>query len=206
MALGLLAGLVAGCGAALVVDRRSGRVFSQEELQQLLPGPLLAHLNPANATALEGQLTLLARGPLAGSQRVGLIPVGLPSQGPQLQRLLSACSAPCASACPEPNSTAIRPGGSCQLQPPTADHQPRGPHPQPTGQPEPAAAAAGPPDHRLAAAGRHRCGLTTAAPYSEPLHHCSPSAFPPSPSRPSGSRCQRPGLGHLSGARRRRAP
>ena len=35
------------------------------------------------------QLTLLARGPLAGSQRVGLIPVGLPSQGPQLQRLLT---------------------------------------------------------------------------------------------------------------------
>jgi succinoglycan biosynthesis transport protein ExoP len=90
MALGLLAGLVAGCGAALVVDRRSGRVFSQDELQQLLPGPLLAHLRPADATTLDGQLTLLARGPLAGSQRVGLIPVGLPSQGPQLQRLLSA--------------------------------------------------------------------------------------------------------------------
>jgi succinoglycan biosynthesis transport protein ExoP len=90
MALGLLAGLVAGCGAALVVDRRSGRVFSQDELQQLLPGPLLAQLNPADASTLEGQLTLLARGPLAGSQRVGLIPVGLPSQGPQLQRLLSA--------------------------------------------------------------------------------------------------------------------
>jgi succinoglycan biosynthesis transport protein ExoP len=90
MALGLLAGLVAGCGAALVVDRRSGRVFSQDELQQLLPGPLLAHLNPADAATLDGQLTLLARGPLAGSQRVGLIPVGLPSQGPQLQQLLSA--------------------------------------------------------------------------------------------------------------------
>jgi uncharacterized protein involved in exopolysaccharide biosynthesis len=89
MALGLLAGLVAGCGAALVVDRRSGRVFSQDELQQLLPGPLLTHLNLADATTLEGQLTLLARGPLAGSQRVGLIPVGLPNQSPQLQRLLS---------------------------------------------------------------------------------------------------------------------
>jgi hypothetical protein len=89
MALGLLAGLVAGCGAALVVDRRSGRVFSQDELQQLLPGPLLAHLNAADTTTLDGQLTLLARGPLAGSQRVGLIPVGLPSQAPQLQSLLS---------------------------------------------------------------------------------------------------------------------
>jgi succinoglycan biosynthesis transport protein ExoP len=90
MALGVLAGLVAGCGAALVVDRRSGRVFSKDELQQLLPGPLLAQLNPSDATSLEGQLTLLALGPLAGSQRVGLIPVGLPSQGPQLQRLLTA--------------------------------------------------------------------------------------------------------------------
>jgi succinoglycan biosynthesis transport protein ExoP len=90
MALGLLAGVVAGCGAALVVDRRSGRVFSQDELQQLLPGPLLAHLNPADAITLDSQLTLLARGPLAGSQRVGLIPVGLPSQEPQVQHLLDA--------------------------------------------------------------------------------------------------------------------
>jgi hypothetical protein len=90
MALGLLAGLVAGCGAALVVDRRSGRVFSQDELQRLMPGSLLVHLNPADATTLDEQLRLLARGPLAGSQRVGLIPVGLPNQGPQLQRLLGA--------------------------------------------------------------------------------------------------------------------
>ncbi len=90
MALGLLAGLVAGCSAALVVDRRSGQVFSQDELQQLLPGPLLAHLNPADPTALDGHLTLLARGPLADSQRLGLIPVGLPSKGPQMRRLLTA--------------------------------------------------------------------------------------------------------------------
>jgi succinoglycan biosynthesis transport protein ExoP len=90
MALGLLAGLVAGCGAALVVDRRSGRVFSEEALQQLLPEPLLAHLSPGDAAALDAKLTLLARGPLAGSQRVSLISVGLPSQGAQMQRLLTA--------------------------------------------------------------------------------------------------------------------
>jgi succinoglycan biosynthesis transport protein ExoP len=90
IALGLLAGLVAGCGAALVVDRRSGRVFSQDTLQRLIPGPILANLNPVDTTALDGQLTLLARGPLSGSQRVGLIPVGLPSDAPQLQRLLTA--------------------------------------------------------------------------------------------------------------------
>jgi uncharacterized protein involved in exopolysaccharide biosynthesis len=90
IALGLLAGLVAGCGAALVVDRRSGRVFSKEEFQRLLPGPLLAHLNTADAAALDRQLTLLARGPLACSQRVGLIAVGIPIEEPQLQRLLTA--------------------------------------------------------------------------------------------------------------------
>jgi len=86
MALGLLAGLIAGCGTALVVDRRSGRVFSEEELQQLLPGPLLAQLN---SQALGGELSLLARGALAGSHRVALVPVGLASKAPAVQRLLS---------------------------------------------------------------------------------------------------------------------
>jgi succinoglycan biosynthesis transport protein ExoP len=86
MVLGLLAGLVAGCGAALVVDRRSGRVFSEDELQQLLPGPLLAQLDPQ---ALGGELSLLARGALAGSHRVALVPVGLAPKAPALQRLLS---------------------------------------------------------------------------------------------------------------------
>jgi len=86
MALGLLAGLVAGCGAALVVDRRSGRVFSTDELQQLLPGPLLAQLDPQ---ALGGELSLLARGALAGSHRVALVPVGLAPKAPALERLLS---------------------------------------------------------------------------------------------------------------------
>jgi succinoglycan biosynthesis transport protein ExoP len=88
LALGLLAGLVAGCGAALVVDRRSGRVFASDELQQLLPGPLLAQLNSSEVTSLSGQLTLLARGPLAGSHRLALIPVGLPSKAASVQRLL----------------------------------------------------------------------------------------------------------------------
>lgn len=86
MALGLLAGLVAGSGAALVVDRRSDLVFSEEELQQLLPGPLLAHLNPAS---MQGKLSLLARGALAGSHRVALIPAGLPTSNPQVKRVLS---------------------------------------------------------------------------------------------------------------------
>jgi hypothetical protein len=61
-------------------------VFSEEELQQLLPGPLLAHLNPAS---MQGKLSLLARGALAGSHRVALIPAGLPTSNPQVKRVLS---------------------------------------------------------------------------------------------------------------------
>ena len=86
MVLGLLAGLFAGSGAALVVDRRSGRVFSEDELQQLVPGPLLAHLEPQ---AMQGKLTLLAGGALSGSHRVGLIPVGLQPQSPQVKQVLN---------------------------------------------------------------------------------------------------------------------
>jgi succinoglycan biosynthesis transport protein ExoP len=88
LALGLLAGLVAGSGAALVVDRRSGRVFAGDELQQLLPGSLLAQLHPSATTESTGKLTLLARGALAGSHRVALIPVGLSESSSQVQAVL----------------------------------------------------------------------------------------------------------------------
>ena len=79
MALGLLAGLVFGSGAALVVDRRTGLVFSLDELQALLPCPLLKHL-PALTTGSWGDAaSLLASGPLAsasGNGPVALVPVG----------------------------------------------------------------------------------------------------------------------------------
>ena len=53
VALGLLAGLTVGSGTALVVDRRTGLVFSLDELQAQLPCPLLKHL-PALSTASWG--------------------------------------------------------------------------------------------------------------------------------------------------------
>jgi len=90
LALGLLAGLVAGSGAALLVDRRSGRVFADDELQQLLPGPLLAHLNLSDAEAMGGSLTLLSRGALAGSHHVALIPVGVSERAQGVQAVYSA--------------------------------------------------------------------------------------------------------------------
>ena len=72
LALGLLAGLVLGSGAALVVDRRTDLVFASDELRALLPYPLLAELH----SAADPSLPLLARGPLAAAPQVALIPVG----------------------------------------------------------------------------------------------------------------------------------
>jgi uncharacterized protein involved in exopolysaccharide biosynthesis len=75
LALGLLAGLVAGGGAALLVDRRTGLVFTPDELQAALPYPLLAQL-PADRELWPATLQLLADGPLTGANSVALIPVG----------------------------------------------------------------------------------------------------------------------------------
>ena len=92
VALGLLAGLVLGCGAALIRDRRSGLVFSEDELKTLLPCPMLERL-PADATEpWNATAQLLAHGPLSDAQSVALVPVGnLPNnQIEQLQQALVA--------------------------------------------------------------------------------------------------------------------
>ena len=87
VALGLLAGLLVGSGAALVVDRRTGLVFSLDELQALLPCPLLKHLPVLTTTSWGDAASLLASGPLAsasGNGPIALVPVGdMPSE--QLQ-------------------------------------------------------------------------------------------------------------------------
>ena len=74
LALGLLAGLVLGSVGALVSDRRSGRVFSINELCNLLPGPLLerlpCHLDERSIDAWHRH-SILADGPLADH---GLLP------------------------------------------------------------------------------------------------------------------------------------
>jgi hypothetical protein len=75
LALGLLAGLVMGSGAALVADRRKGLVWSEEELQQLLGLPVLVRLNGANNDDIEllNSLEPLVQGPLAGSGKVAVL-------------------------------------------------------------------------------------------------------------------------------------
>ena len=74
--LGLLGGLVLGCGAALIRDRLSGLVFSEDELRTYLPGPLLKRLSLQQMESWSIACELLAQGPLKQSQSIALIPVG----------------------------------------------------------------------------------------------------------------------------------
>lgn len=76
VALGLLGGLVLGCGAGLVRDRRSGLVFGDDELKALLPSPLLERLPAIDPSQWSTTAQLLASGPLAQSASVALLPIG----------------------------------------------------------------------------------------------------------------------------------
>ena len=78
VALGLFGGLVLGCGAALVRDRRSGLVFSEDELRTSIPGPLLERLLLQQTRNWPMACELLAQGPLKQAQTIALIPVGQP--------------------------------------------------------------------------------------------------------------------------------
>ena len=79
VALGLIAGLVAGSGAALLVDRRTGLVYNEDELRSLLPCPLIKHLPAVGGSNWTDATDLLAAGPLAKTPEnsaIALIPVG----------------------------------------------------------------------------------------------------------------------------------
>ena len=84
--LGLLGGLVLGCGAALIRDRRSGLVYGEEELKSLLPFALLDRLLADQPEHWTTSAQLLTQHLLSEAQSVALIPVGnIPPK--QLQRL-----------------------------------------------------------------------------------------------------------------------
>ena len=115
LALGLLAGLVLGSGAALVAELRSGRVFASDELQAALPGPLLARLDPADPESWDATMALLASGPLAGSSTVALIPVdgqGEPELAEALQRALQQATPGAQVLC----TSDLVAAGTCQAQ------------------------------------------------------------------------------------------
>lgn len=112
LALGLLAGLVLGSGAALVVDRRTDLVFASDELRGLLPYPLLAELHgPADPS-----LTLLAQGPLAGAPQVALVPVGAIPEGPAIAQALQAALQQQDPAAQVLLSTDLAVAARCQVQ------------------------------------------------------------------------------------------
>lgn len=76
--VGLLCGVVLGCGIALIVDRRSGLVFSEDELDESLPGTMLGRLRLQQPNTWPMTFELLAQGPLNQAKSVALIPVGQP--------------------------------------------------------------------------------------------------------------------------------
>ena len=80
VALGLLGGLVLGCGAALIQDRRSDLVFSEDELNASLPVPLLERISLQNQNSWVHISELLSKGPLEGDDSIALIPVGNPNR------------------------------------------------------------------------------------------------------------------------------
>ncbi|MCP9807137.1 hypothetical protein KBY71_11490 [Cyanobium sp. T1B-Tous] len=115
LALGLLAGLVLGSGAALVAERRSGRVFATDELQAALPGPLLARLDPAAPESWAPTLALLASGPLAGASTVALIPVAGPGE-PELAEALQRALQQLTPGAQVLGTSDLVAAGACQAQ------------------------------------------------------------------------------------------
>ena len=90
VALGLLGGLVMGCGVGLIRDRIIGLVFSEAELKSFLPCPLLERLPAASPQDWSGTAQLLSEGPLASAKSVGLLVLGqvLPEQIEELSTSL----------------------------------------------------------------------------------------------------------------------
>ena len=76
VALGLFWGLILGCGAALIRDRLSGLIYSEEELISLMPCPLLERLSTAQSQHWSATAQLLAEGPLSGAKTIALLPIG----------------------------------------------------------------------------------------------------------------------------------
>ncbi len=79
LALGLIAGSLLGSIAALIIDKRSNLVFSTEEINQYVPGPLLERLpcmKYFGENSWSTKIKLLADGPLRNKGSLALIPVG----------------------------------------------------------------------------------------------------------------------------------
>ena len=79
VAIGLLFGFFTGSGAALLVDHRTGLIYNEDELKNLLPCPLIKHLPAVGGSTWTDAADLLAAGPLAKAPEnaaIALIPIG----------------------------------------------------------------------------------------------------------------------------------
>ena len=87
--LGFIGGLLLGCGAGLLNERRKNLVFSIDELQSLLPCRLLKQFPTMAQETWADEADLIASGPLSeisGENTIALIPLGdIPSD--QLQAI-----------------------------------------------------------------------------------------------------------------------
>jgi succinoglycan biosynthesis transport protein ExoP len=90
LAIGLASGLLVGCAAALVADRRSGRVFNPQDINDALGFEPLAVLHGSDPEAWTTTLQLLANGPLTQTHSLALVPIGLSLDAPSLASLQQA--------------------------------------------------------------------------------------------------------------------
>lgn len=74
--MGLLGGLVIGTGAAIVGERKSGKVFSEDELRASLPGERLQVITSIDHEQLMKSVELLANGPLKKYSSIAIVPIG----------------------------------------------------------------------------------------------------------------------------------
>ena len=75
LGIGLISGLLLGCAAALIADRRSGLVFDKEQFKELLPTQLLLELPSDQAHTWNDGLRLLGLGNIQGGS-LAILPVG----------------------------------------------------------------------------------------------------------------------------------
>ena len=76
--LGFIGGILIGCVAGLIKDRRSGLIYSEKELCNMLHAPLLGRLRMRQTNDWKICCELIANGPLFEARTIALIPVGQP--------------------------------------------------------------------------------------------------------------------------------
>jgi len=75
LAIGLASGIIAGCAAALIADKRSGRIFNKEEFKELLPTQLLLQLSSNQAHTWNDGLRLLGLN-ITQDVSIAVLPLG----------------------------------------------------------------------------------------------------------------------------------